>query len=146
MRPLSILLIDDNPADIKITARAFKSQGGFECYDAEGGAAGIDYLLRKNKYEDAKSYPLPDLILLDIKMPSLSGLDVLKEIKQRERIGAIPVIMLTSSVDQGDILRSYEYGAAGYIQKPVSYDEFVTVVDQIKGYWGELNQLPERES
>ena len=142
-RPMNILLVEDNEADIKITLRAFaKSTLKSNIYVAKDGQEALDFLCHNGKYEDKERFPRPDLILLDIKMPKVDGFQVLESLKNDLEYSSIPVIMLTSSRNEEDIARSYKYGAASFIPKPVSYEEFVKVVDGFNVYWYSINKLP----
>ncbi len=144
VRPLTILLVEDNEADVKITLRAFEHariknrvrvvRNGQEC---------LDYCLRNEPFCDAREFPRPQLILLDINMPKMDGFDVLKSMKGRESISSIPVIVLSGSKNDEDVCRCFALGANSFIQKPVVYEEFVKVIDGINHYWNVLNRLPE---
>jgi len=140
---LVILLVEDSEADIKITLRAF-SRGSIktDVYVARDGVEALEYLRNEGKFRDKEKNPRPGLVLLDIKMPKKDGFQVLKEIKGDPQLDFIPVIMLTSSKDEEDIVRSYRTGAASYIQKPIDYDNFIKVVDGFNYYWHIINKLP----
>jgi CheY-like chemotaxis protein len=141
-RPLDILLVEDSEADVKITLRAFKNakfknnisvvNDGQEC---------LDFVRRQGKYLGAQ-HPRPDIILLDINMPKIDGFGVLKALKSDEEYNFIPVIVLSGSKNQDDIMKSYASGANSFIQKPVEYDEFVAVIEGFNFYWHALNKLP----
>ncbi len=142
-RPVDILLIEDNEADIKITLRAFKkAKLKNSIIVVKDGQEAMDYISRNGKYSDEKRFPQPDLILLDIKLPKADGFEVLDAIKSNPRSKHIPTIMLTSSKNEADIVKSYGGGAASYIQKPVSYEEFVDVVNGFNFYWQIISKLP----
>ncbi len=142
-KPLDVLLVDDSEADIKITLRAF-AKGALKTniYLAHNGEEALQFVRHEGKFKDKVKYPRPGLILLDIKMPKKDGFQVLKELKGDPRYSFIPVIMLTSSRDEQDIVKSYRSGAASFIQKPVSYDNFTKVVDGFNFYWHIVNKLP----
>ncbi|MCH7504076.1 response regulator [PVC group bacterium] len=146
-KSLKILLVEDTEADIKIAQRAFakaKYQNQFTF--VKDGQAALDFIYHRPPYTDPAAYPRPDLILLDINMPKMDGIQVLKTLKSDPKVSMIPVIMFTTSKDANDINNSYNYGAAGYIPKPVSYEAFVRFVDGFNYYWNVMNQLPDREN
>lgn len=141
-RPLNILLVEDNEADIKITKRAFsRSKVKSNIFVAGDGQDALDFIRHEGRYLEEK-HPRPDLILLDIKMPKMDGFEVLKKLKEDIQYNFIPVIMLTSSKEEEDVVRSYQDGAASFIQKPVNYDEFVKIVEGFYAYWCKINKLP----
>jgi len=142
-RPLNILLVEDNEADVKIALRAFsKARIKNTIYVVSDGQEALDFIYHEGKYQDRSKFPTPDLILLDIKMPKMDGFQVLEKIKNDLQYNFIPVIMLTSSKNEEDIARSYKYGAASFIQKPVNYESFVKVVESFNYYWHIVNKLP----
>jgi two-component system response regulator len=102
----------------------------------------LDYLYREGKYAE-RSPGMPRLVLLDLKMPRMDGLQVLARLKRDERTQALPVVMLTSSREEGDLLGSYELGANSYVVKPVDFDQFAETVAQVGLYWAVVNQVPE---
>ena len=142
-KPVNILLVEDNEADVKITLRAFaKSKIKNNMYVVNDGQEALDFLHNDNEYKDKNKYPRPDLILLDIKMPRMDGFQFLEIVKGDLELSSIPVVMLTSSKTEEDIAKSFKYGAASFIQKPVSFDEFVKVVEKFNYYWYIINKLP----
>ncbi len=142
-QPIDILLVEDNEADVKITLRAFnKAKLKNNIYVVYDGQEALDYLSHQGKFADQKIYPRPDLILLDINMPKKNGFEVLKEIKESVSYRTIPVVMLTSSKNEADIVTSFKNGAASYIPKPVLYDDFAKVVEGFNFYWHIVNKLP----
>ena len=142
-KPLNILLVEDNDADIKITQRAFaKSDLKTNVYVAHDGEEAMQFIRHEGKYKDKEEFPRPGIILLDIKMPKKDGFQVLKELKSDPQYNFIPVIILTSSKDEEDIVKSYRNGAASFIPKPISYDNFIKVVDNFNYYWHIINKLP----
>lgn len=144
---IDILLVEDNEADVKITLRAFeRAKLKHEVYVANDGQEALDFIRNKGKYQDKDKYPSPDLILLDIKMPKVDGFEVLKEIKADLNYSHIPIIMLTSSKNEEDIMRSYRSGAASFIPKPVKYEDFLNVVDIINSYWNIISKLPNSDN
>ena len=141
--PINILLVDDNESDVKISLRAFeKAKLKNNIYVVRDGMEALDFLYNRGDFRDQQKYPRPGIILLDINMPKMNGFDVLNKIKADNDLRTIPVVMLTSSKNDEDVLRSYGYGASSYIPKPVVYDEFVKVVDTFNFYWHIVNKLP----
>lgn len=138
-----ILLVEDNPDDELLTMRALEKYNLANEVDVvRDGAEALDYVFCRGAYEQRDPSDTPQLILLDLKLPKLDGIEVLKEIKKDENNRNIPVVMLTTSREEGDMLRSYENGANSYIQKPVDFKEFVEVVSQLGIYWLAINKVP----
>lgn len=143
-RPIIILLAEDNMDDIEIAERAFhKSRIETSLHVVHDGQAAVDYLFRQGIYRDIERFPFPDLILLDINMPKLTGFEVLDRIKADPVLKAIPTVMLTSCRNENDIVRSYRLGAASFIQKPVGYEEFAKIVEGFNLYWININKFPD---
>ena len=137
----TILIVEDNPSDLKLMERAFiKSNLKNELAVATDGEAALDYLLGKDG--DSYRYPLPVLVLLDIKLPKLNGLEVLERVRRHERTQMLPIVILTSSREQEDVARSYQLGVNSYIRKPVDFNRFVEAVQQLGLYWLVLNESP----
>ncbi|MFQ5867780.1 MAG: response regulator [bacterium] len=135
-----ILLVEDNPDDIQITQRALKEAKIInKLWILRDGQEALDFLRHKGQYEDPTAAPRPGLILLDINLPKVSGLEVLKNIKEDSDLRRIPTVMLTVSRRDEDIIRSYNCGCNSFIQKPVEFEKFVEAVKQISLYWGLLN-------
>jgi two-component system response regulator len=144
--PLNILLVDDNEADVKITVRAFKQiKWRNNLFVVTNGQECLDFLRHNGTYQERDKFPLPDIILLDINMPVMDGFQVLTALKADEQLHPIPVIMLSASNNEQDVLRSYSLGASSFIQKPVAYEDFVKVVEGFTFYWRMLNRLPRRK-
>ena len=142
-KPANILLVEDNRMDMELILDAFQeSHLGNKVYCVNNGQDALDYVFGNNKYIDRKKYPIPDLILLDLKMPGIDGHKVLQRIKETEGLKRIPVIILTSSREEGDRALSYDNGANSYLIKPVSFNEFLDVVRKIDEYWIILNIGP----
>ena len=142
-RPLNILLADDRDADVKITLRAFsKAKLKSNISVVNDGQQALDFVYGAGRYQDKGQFPRPDLILLDIKMPKMDGLEVLKKLKCSPQYSFIPVIMLTSSRNEEDAVLSYKFGAASFISKPIDYEEFVRFVDGFNFYWHIVAKLP----
>jgi CheY-like chemotaxis protein len=142
MRKL-ILLAEDNPDDVLLTQRAFKKSNiANELIIVKDGQEALDYLFAENKYENRDTSIMPEVILLDLKMPRLGGLEVLERIRDDIRTKHLPVVVLTTSKEENDIVQSYCLGANSYITKPVDFDQFVEAVKQLGLYWLVLNQKP----
>lgn len=133
-----ILLVEDNPVDVDLTLRAFASRKfSNTVHVARDGEEALAWLARWEAGE-----PVPAVILLDLKMPRVSGLEVLRELKSHPQFHAIPVVVLTSSSEDVDVRTAYELGANSYIVKPVNFDKFMEVAAQIELYWCVLNKVP----
>jgi two-component system response regulator len=141
--PVDILLVEDNPADVELTLRAFKKNRiANPVHVARDGAAALDFLLGQGAFAGIDAAASLKLVLLDLKLPLVSGLEVLERIKGDARLRKIPVVVLTSSREEPDIQRSYELGVNSYIVKPVDFEKFVEAVDQLGLYWLLLNLAP----
>ncbi len=142
-KPVDILLVEDNRMDVELTLDAFREARLMnKIHVAPNGQAALDYVFGRGPYADRRSYPLPNLILLDLKLPGIDGFEVLRQIKQTPVLKRIPVVILTSSKEEGDRALSYDAGANSYLVKPVSFEGFLGVVRQIEGYWLSLNVAP----
>lgn len=134
-----ILLVEDNPDDEELTLRALRHNNiGDDVIVVRDGVEALDFL-----FSLGPSARLPDVVLLDLNLPRVNGLEVLKAIRADERTRGLPVVVLTSSNEESDIRRSYQSGANSYIRKPVDYRQFVGVVEKIRDYWLGLNLGPE---
>jgi CheY-like chemotaxis protein len=139
MRNGVILLVEDREDDVELTLRAFKKNGiGNEVVVVRDGAAAIDYLFSPDPQGGRAR--MPEIVLLDLNLPKISGLDVLKRIREDERTRRIPVVILTSSGEERDIVMSYDLGANSFIQKPVDFAQFVQATNQLGLYWLVLNR------
>ena len=144
--PAHILLVEDNRMDIELTLDAFREGHlGNTIAVATDGEDGLDYVFGRGKYGDRRANPVPDLILLDLKMPKMDGFEVLRQLKAAPGVKRIPVVILTSSKEEGDRAMSYDCGANSYLVKPVSFDGFLEVVKHIDDYWLTLNVGPPKE-
>jgi two-component system, chemotaxis family, response regulator Rcp1 len=138
--PIEVLLVEDSPGDVRLTREAFKdAKVHINLHVASDGAEAMDFLNRVGKYSDV---PRPDLILLDLNLPKKDGREVLDEIKQSPALKSIPVVILTTSASEADILRSYRLHANCYITKPVGLEGFLEVVKSIDGFWLSVVKLP----
>ena len=137
-----LLLVEDNPNDEALTLRAFKKNKiGNPMVVVRDGAEALDYLFCAGVH--AQRQPVnPSVILLDLKLPKIDGLEVLKRIRDDERTKLIPVVVLTSSVEDKDLVDSYSLGVNSYIRKPVEFDRFIQAVAQLGMYWLVMNELP----
>jgi chemotaxis family two-component system response regulator Rcp1 len=138
--PLNILLVEDSPGDVRLTREAFlDAKVHIKLYVAMDGAEAMEFLGRAGKYAEV---PRPDLILLDLNLPKKDGREVLKEIKENPALATIPVVILTTSASEADVLKSYRLHANCYITKPVSLEGFLTVVKSIDSFWLSVVKLP----
>ena len=139
-RIVDILLVEDNPDDILITQKALKEAKVVnKLWVVRDGQEALDFLYHKDKYQDINTSPRPGLILLDINLPKVNGLEVLKRIKEDADLKRVPTVILTVSRRDEDIVRGYDHGCNSFIQKPVEFEKFVEAVKQISLYWGLLN-------
>ena len=136
-----VLLVEDNPGDVRLTREAFK-EGNIEntLHVVTDGAAALDFLYKRNEYADA---PRPDLVLLDLNLPRKNGTEVLEEIKSDPEGCTIPIIVLTSSKSEDDVVKSYERHANAYLTKPIDPLEFIDVVTTLEEFWISIVRLPE---
>ena len=142
-RAAAILLVEDNAMDVELILDAFReARLGNKIQVARNGTEALEYVFGQGKYADREQYPLPDIVLLDLKMPGIDGHEILKRIKGADKLKRLPVIILTSSRDEGDRAMSYDNGANSYLVKPVSFDDFLKVVQQVSDYWLTLNVEP----
>jgi two-component system response regulator len=138
-----ILLVEDNPDDEELTIRALRSKGLMNPIEvARDGVAALDLLFRRGPHQGRDPALQPALVLLDVKLPKVDGLTVLREVKADPALRTLPVVMLTSSSQDEDIITSYNYGANSYVRKPVAFDEFIDAVGQVGLYWMLLNKRP----
>jgi two-component system, response regulator len=140
---IEILLVDDNLSDAEMTIRALKKKNiGNSIVHLKDGAEAIDFIFGTGKYEGRNIDKLPKIILLDLKMPKVNGIEVLETLKSDDRTKSIPVVVLTSSKEDPDIKKCYALGANSYIVKPVGFDNFSAAVAELGVYWILLNQPP----
>jgi two-component system, chemotaxis family, response regulator Rcp1 len=138
--PLEVLLVEDSPGDVRLTREAFKdAKVHINMHVASDGMQAMAFLKREGEHANA---PRPDMILLDLNLPKKDGREVLEEIKESPALKSIPVVILTTSASEADILRSYQLHANCYITKPVDLDGFLEVVKSIDGFWLSVVKLP----
>ncbi|MGO8683591.1 MAG: response regulator [Thermoleophilia bacterium] len=138
-----ILLVEDNPDDVELTLRAFRSHHvANEVRVARDGVGALDYLFGEGSCAEQRPSELPALMLLDLKLPRVDGLEVLRRVRADERTRLLPVVILTSSSEEADIVRSYGLGANSYVRKPVDFNEFNETVKQLGIYWLAINEAP----
>ena len=133
---LKILLVEDNPAHAELVIRSLEDHKvPNEIYHAYDGEVALDFLFRRGPFQDATENPRPHIILLDIRMPKMDGIQVLKEIKASSELKHIPVIILTTSEADSDVKRAYQNYANSYLVKPVDFDEFMKLMEELGFYW-----------
>jgi two-component system response regulator len=138
---VEILLVEDNPHDLELTLHALKQNNIANHIEVvRDGEEALDYLFRRRGYSTLQLNAKPRLVLLDLKLPKVDGLEVLKEMKADPDIRRIPVVILTASREEQDVIRSYELGVNSYIVKPVDFDKFIEAVKQLGLYWLLLNE------
>lgn len=138
-----ILLVEDNPSDEKLTLRALKTCGvANEVVVVRDGAEALDYLFATGKYEGRDASQLPTVALLDLKLPRIDGLEVLRRLRGDERTRMLPVVILTSSKEDEDIAKGYQLGANAYVRKPIDFGEFATAAKTLGLFWLLLNEQP----
>ena len=143
----TILLVEDNPDDEALTLRAFRKNNiRNPVHVARDGAEALDYLLGTGAHAGGGPSALPQVVLLDLKLPKVDGLEVLRRMRADERLRLVPVVILTSSREEQDLVNGYRLGANSYIRKPVDFMQFNSAVNQLGLYWLVLNELPARES
>jgi len=141
---IEIMLAEDNERDAEMTLRGLRKHNlGNRVHRVKDGAEALEFLYRTGEYADRGPDPLPKLILLDLKMPKVDGIEVLRRIKSDERTRIIPVVMMTSSNEERDVVESYRLGVNSYIVKPIEFAEFAEVVAKIGFYWVLSNRVPE---
>jgi len=142
---MEILLVEDNPRDVELTVYALRaSQLANQIQVVRDGEEALDFLFCRGPYSGRSLDFPPKLILLDLKLPKVDGLEVLREIKNDSRTRPIPVVILTSSKEEKDMISGYQLGVNSYIQKPVDFDQFQDIVKQLGLYWMVVNQPPPR--
>ena len=141
--PLIILLVEDNPDHTELIRRTFQDHRvANKIHCLSDGEAALDYLFRRGDYADPEKSPRPHVILLDLRLPKVDGLEVLAEIKAADELRRIPVVIITTSETEGDIARAYDYRANSYLVKPVDFDKFMQLMDDLGFYWLGWNRHP----
>jgi CheY-like chemotaxis protein len=140
---IEILLVEDNPHDVELTLRALKKNNlANSVHVVKDGAEALEFIFGTGVYAERDINKTPKVILLDLKLPKVNGLEVLRKIKSDERTKVIPVVVLTSSQEERDIVESYRLGVNSYITKPVDFDKFVKTVSEMGFYWLLVNEPP----
>ena len=144
---IDILLVEDNPSDVKLTLKALEKHNlANKVFVAEDGEQALDFIYSRGEYDSRDRNERLKVILLDLKLPKVSGLDVLKQIKSDKSKMAIPVVVLTSSKEESDLIESYKYGVNSYIVKPLDFNQFIKSVSDLGLYWLLLNESPSKLS
>lgn len=142
-RLVEILLVEDNPKDVELAVHALRRENLVNHVDVvRDGEEALDYLFCRGAYAHRNSVDAPRLVLLDLKLPKVDGLEVLREVKQHPATKAIPVVVLTASREEKDLVESYRLGVNSYIQKPVDFEQFQQTVKQLGLFWLVVNQPP----
>ena len=145
IRSRVILLVEDNPNDVKLTMHAFeKSNISNEIIVVGDGEEAIDYLFATGRHADRDPKVIPEVILLDLKLPKIDGLGVLRRLRADERTRRLPVVILTSSKEEKDVTSSYNLGANSFVRKPVDFDQFIDAARHLGLYWLVMNEPPPR--
>lgn len=143
LNEVEILLVEDNPHDVELTLRALKRHNlANHVHVVKDGAEALDYIFTRGIYKNRNANENPNVILLDLKLPKVDGLEVLRQVKSDERTKTIPVVVLTSSREEQDMIESYKLGVNSYIVKPVDFDKFLDAVGELGLYWMLLNEQP----
>lgn len=138
-----VLLVDDNSMDVELAQDGFAEVSiDLDLRVCRSGRSALDYLLGEGEFADRELHPLPDLVFLDLKMPDVSGADVLKQAKATPVVRRVPILILTSSLERRDLERAYDLGANGYIEKAISYDTFIDVLEKTTRFWLTTNVPP----
>jgi len=139
----TLLLVDDDPDDVELTLRALKIGGPTgDVVVVKDGEEAIDYLLCRGDHADRSVDDIPDMVLLDLKMPKVDGLEVLRQLRANDRTRVVPVIILTSSQDEADRKDCYRLGANSFIRKPIDFDDYAATIEKVERYWRSLNEPP----
>ncbi len=141
-----ILLVEDNPDDEAMALFALnRNRVADEVVVARDGHEALDYLFAAGEFKERDPHIIPELVLLDIKLPTIDGIEVLRQIRKNEITSMVPVVMLTTSDEEQDRLRSYQLHANSFIRKPINFDRFVEIIDSIERYWLLVNEPPPQE-
>jgi CheY-like chemotaxis protein len=143
LEDVEILLVEDNPNDVELTMRALSKQNlANKVFVVKDGAEALDFMFATGTYSQRKIENRPKVVLLDLKLPKVDGIEVLRRIKADDRTKHTPVVMLTSSQEERDVMDTYNLGVNSYIVKPVDFSNFVHAVSELGIYWGILNKVP----
>lgn len=143
----TILLVEDNPDDVDLTLRAFKKSNlKNRIVVAYDGEEALDYLFSTGRFKKNPADSFPAVVLLDLKLPKIDGLEVLKRLRSNDKTRLLPVVILTSSVEEHDMVSGYELGANSYLRKPVDFNKFIDAIQQLGLYWLVLNEPPPQKS
>jgi CheY-like chemotaxis protein len=139
-----VLLVEDNQGHAELVKRTLKDKNRLiTVYHADNGETAIDYLYRRGRFKNPAESPKPHLILLDLRMPKVDGMEVLSQIKSDKKLSIIPVVVLTTSDSESDIMAAYENRANSYLVKPFDFNQFVDLMEGTKAFWMQWNRLPE---
>ncbi len=138
--PLTILFVEDNPDHAELVMRSLENHPTARITHLADGEAALNYLFRRGLYSDGERWPLPHVMLLDLRLPKIDGLDVLKRIKTSGKFDEIPIIILTTSQAESDIGKAYRRHVNSYLVKPLDFDQFSQLMDEIGGYWLDWNR------
>ena len=145
VEPLNLLLVEDNDAHAEMVKRSFAQHKlASQIFHVDDGQKALDYIFREGEYSDMEKFPSPHCVLLDLRLPKIDGLEVLRRIKSDENTRKTPVVILTTSAADKDIAQSYKYHANSYIVKPMDFSEFESLIDNLGHYWLAWNQNPWR--
>jgi two-component system response regulator len=140
---VEILLVEDNPNDVELTLRALQKQNlANKVFVVKDGAEALEFIFATGSYSGRKVEEHPKVVLLDLKLPKVDGIEVLRKMKSDPRTKDVPVVMLTSSQEERDVIETYKLGVNSYIVKPVDFSNFVHAVSELGLYWGMLNKVP----
>ncbi|MGO8694443.1 MAG: response regulator [Rectinemataceae bacterium] len=147
VQEVEVLLVEDNPQDADLAKRALRKKNlANHLHWVEDGEAALDFLFRRGRYADRPQNRQPKVVLLDLKLPKVDGLEVLEAIKKDERTRSIPVVIVTSSRQDPDIAKAYDLGANSYVVKPIDFDQFADAMINLGYYWLLINQPPARDT
>jgi len=143
IEPVDLLLVEDQPSDAELALRALRALDlGSQIHHLENGAEALNFIFGRDRYDDRSVKEVPDLILLDLKLPKVSGHEVLRALKNDERTKDIPIVVLSSSGERADVEQCYALGVNSYVVKPVDFTQFTETVQRIGTYWLQTNEVP----
>ena len=141
--PFVVLLVEDNPDHAELIMRNFEGRSGAKIQHITDGEAALDYLFQRGVFNDGEKHPRPHVVLLDLRLPKIDGLEVLRQIRASADLNSIPIIVLTTSQAESDVDRAYRRHANSYLVKPIDFDKFAQLMTDLGGYWLDWNQYPE---